>query len=93
MPPVDIAALDPTADRIAGLIRERWPDLVLPFHSLWRRFEAGGHDRFAGLAGTRQWADVREMGRAAFDMALVSGFVGIVAPPAWAFGEGITAER
>ncbi|PTW62498.1 uncharacterized protein DUF1688 [Breoghania corrubedonensis] len=90
---LDMAALDPAADRIAALIRERWPDLVLPFHSLWRRFEAGGHDRFAGLAGTRQWAGVREMGRAAVDMALVSGFVGITAPPDWAFGEGLTAER
>ncbi|MDJ0930006.1 DUF1688 family protein [Breoghania sp.] len=89
---VDLAQLEPTADRIAALIRERWLDLVLPFHSLWRRFEAGGHDRFAGLAASRQWRDVREMGRAAFDMALVSGFIGISAPSGWAYADGLTAE-
>ncbi|MEI2386231.1 DUF1688 family protein [Breoghania sp. JC706] len=90
---VDMSALDPAADRVAALIQERWPDLALPFHSLWRRFEAGGHDRFAGLANARQWADVREMGRAAFDMALVSGFLGIVAPTDWGYDDGISQER
>lgn len=90
---VDLAALAPAADRIVAHIRARWPDLVLPFHSVWRRFEAGGHDRFADLAGYRQWSDVREMGRAAFDMALVAGFLGHTAPPRWAYAEGVTAER
>lgn len=90
---VDPEALDPAVDEIERLIRERWGDLVLPFNSVWRRFEAGGHDRFAGQAASRQWADVREMGRAAFDMALVTGFLGISAPGAWAFADAFAAER
>ena len=87
---VDIGALDPLSDSLAARIRAEWPDLALPFHSVWRRFEAGGHDRFAGLAASRQWPDVREMGRAAFDMALVAGFIGPAAPDGWGFADALT---
>ncbi|WP_321499540.1 DUF1688 family protein [Breoghania sp.] len=90
---VDIGALDPLSDSLAARIRAEWPDLALPFHSVWRRFEAGGHDRFAGLAASRQWPDVREMGRAAFDMALVAGFIGPAAPDGWGFADALTGER
>ncbi|WP_321342843.1 DUF1688 family protein [Breoghania sp.] len=90
---IDLRALDRLSDSLAALIRNEWPDLVLPFHSVWRRFEAGGHDRFAGLAASRKWPDVREMGRAAFDMALVAGFIGTVAPAGWGYADGMTAER
>ncbi|WP_319772686.1 DUF1688 family protein [Breoghania sp.] len=90
---VDVRALDPLSESLAALIRTKWPDQVLPFHSVWRRFEAGGHDRFAGLAASRKWRDVREMGRAAFDMALVAGFIGTVAPAGWGFADGMAAER
>lgn len=85
--------LAPAARQIAGMMREQWPDLALPFHSVWRRFEAGEQDRFAELAGYRQWSDVREMGRAAFDMALVAAHIGCVAAPEWSYAEGTTDER
>ncbi|HZH05655.1 MAG TPA: DUF1688 family protein, partial [Lautropia sp.] len=33
------------ADQVAAVTRRRYPDLVVPFHSRWRHFEAGGVNR------------------------------------------------
>ena len=33
------------ADYVAATIRQRYPDLNVPYHSRWRHFEAGGVDR------------------------------------------------
>ena len=38
------------ADYVVDVIRARYPSLAVPFHSRWRHFEAGGIDRWSGLA-------------------------------------------
>jgi hypothetical protein len=42
--------LGAAAAYVAEVIRERYPSLDVPYHSRWRHFEAGGIDRWAGLA-------------------------------------------
>src|SRR5258708_554546 len=37
---------------VADVIRERYPNLRVPYHSRWRHFEAGGIDRWIRLAGS-----------------------------------------
>jgi hypothetical protein len=38
-----------TAAYVAEVIRERYPDLKVPYHSRWRHFEAGGVDRWGAI--------------------------------------------
>ena len=40
-----------TAAYVAGTIRQRYPDLDVPYHSRWRHFEAAGVDRWADARG------------------------------------------
>ena len=42
--------LSATAAYVADVIRERYADLQVPYHSRWRHFEAGGVDRWARIA-------------------------------------------
>ena len=76
-----------TAQRVARLTRERYPDLRIPYHSRWRHFEAGGVDRKgeldARLAGRSQAA----MARARIDLTLVSVLLDAGAGPQWRYEE------
>src|ERR1700739_2332613 len=42
--------LDAAAALVVEIIRRRYPDLRVPFHSRWRHFTVGGFDRAALLA-------------------------------------------
>ncbi|HEX3210195.1 MAG TPA: DUF1688 family protein, partial [Geminicoccaceae bacterium] len=46
---LDLGRLDPAADYVIETIRASYPDLAIPYHSRWRHFSAGGHDRAAAL--------------------------------------------
>jgi hypothetical protein len=85
-------ALPVIADRVAALTRERFPDLVVPFHSRWRHFEVGGIDRFAALAAARQWSTLEDAARAMGDLAIVSVLLDAGAGPRWRYHEAATGE-
>jgi hypothetical protein len=87
------AQLDPLAQRVALLTRERFPDLAIPYHSRWRHFEAGGVDRKGEL-------DAKLAGRAAFgvarariDLTLISVLLDAGAGPAWRYREAETGRE
>lgn len=77
-------ALEAAADVVAGVTRERYPDLEIPFHSRWRHFEAGGVHRASGLEGSP---------RAMIDLAVVSVLLDAGAGADWSFLEDATAQR
>ena len=81
------ARLAETAQRVAQLTRERYPDLRIPYHSRWRHFEAGGVDRKgeldARLAGRSQVA----VARSRIDLTLVSVLLDAGAGPQWRYEE------
>lgn len=79
-------------DAVAGLTKERFPDLDVPPHSRWRHFEAGGHDRFGALASARNWPGRADAARAAADLAIVSVLLDAGAGDAWAYHEAVTGE-
>lgn len=89
---VDLSRLDPVADWVQRLIRSEHPTLDVPPHSRWRNFEVGGIDRWGGLAGSREWADGLEFGRASIDLAMVSVLIDAGAGPRWAYAEAATGE-
>jgi len=84
---IDRARLDATADYVAQVTRKRYPDLVVPYHSRWRHFEAGGVDRRA-LLPRDPHADV--------DLTVVSVLLDAGAGPAWRYrepGTGLVLTR
>ncbi len=79
-------ALVTTADLVAGVTRERYPDLTIPYHSRWRHFEAGGVDR-------RAWLGVVALDpRALIDLVIVSVLLDAGAGPQWRFKEVRTGQ-
>ena len=80
--------LDAAAAYVVDVIRARYPDLAVPYHSRWRHFEAGGVDRWRA-PGTA-FADPMERARARFDLAIVSVLLDAGAGPRWRYREAAT---
>lgn len=89
---VDLSRLDATARFVAELTRSEHPSLEVPPHARWRNFEVGECDRWGMLASARDWADGREVGRAAVDLAMVSVLTDAGAGPRWVYAEAATGE-
>jgi hypothetical protein len=73
--------------------RQRFPDpSKIPFHSRWRHFEAGGHDRWAALAPRIAQLPADEIARRRMDLAVVSVLLDAGAGPDWCYREPGTNE-
>ncbi len=86
---LDAARLEPTADYVIDTIRTSYPDLDIPYHSRWRHFSTGGHDRAATL-GAGLAPD--ELARTRFDLVVTSVLLDAGAGDAWRYREPATAE-
>jgi hypothetical protein len=82
---VRLDQLPATADFVAGVIRERYPSLNVPFHSRWRHFVLEGRDLWAVVAQRARWQSVEARARAAFDLVITSVLLDAGAGAAWAF--------
>ena len=71
---------------VVDVIRERYPDLHVPFHSRWRHIEAGGIDRWGKLAASRGLSGL-ERARAAIDLVIPSVLLDAGAGPDWSYTE------
>jgi hypothetical protein len=90
---VDRTALPAVAGRVARLTRERHPDLVVPVHSRWRQFEAGGVARKAELDARLRDRTSTGVARAHVDLAVVSVMLDAGAGPSWSYLERETGQR
>jgi hypothetical protein len=79
------ATLDVTAKRFAN-------PAAIPFHSRWRHFEAGGHDRWTTLAPRLASLPKEEIARRRIDLAVVSVLLDAGAGPDWRYREPGTDE-
>jgi Protein of unknown function (DUF1688) len=86
---LDPSRLDPAADYVIETIRSNYPDLRIPYHSRWRHFAAGGHDRAAALRGG---LPPEELARTRFDLVVTSVLLDAGAGDAWRYREPATAE-
>jgi hypothetical protein len=86
------AALRDAASQVANLTRERYPSLVIPFHSRWRHFEAGGVDRKALLDERLGDVTAPARARAQIDLALVSVLLDAGAGPDWHYTESSSGQ-
>ena len=84
---IDRARLDPVADRVATLTRNRFPGLQIPYHSRWRHFEAGGVDRKERLDDLLADRSIEEVARARMELTLISVLLDAGAGPQWRYIE------
>ena len=80
---------------VVDVIRDRYPDLQVPFHSRWRHFEAGGIDRWAKLATAHALDGASSRvarAKAAVDLVIPSVLLDAGAGPEWRFREAATNQ-
>ncbi len=87
---VDLDKLALTADFVAGVIRENYPDLKVPLHARWRHFVFGGRDLWAEVAAKAMWRDAVARARAEFDLAIVSVLLDAGAGDDWRYHDAAT---
>ena len=93
---VDMDRLPPAADFVAGVVRDRYPNLRPPLHARWRHFVFNGRDLWAGIAGARAWSSGAAAARAAFDLAISSVLLDAGAGSRWHYRDrdtGLTVGR
>ena len=87
---IDLSRLPSTADLVATVTRDRYPDLKVPLHSRWRHF---GHDRMAELERALACLSVDERVRAKLDLAVVSVLLDAGAGAGWRYVEPATGQH
>ncbi len=87
---IDLSRLGAAADLVAAITRERYPDGVVPLHSRWRHFNAGGHDRVAELERALRGLTADERAHAKIDLAVTSVLLDAGAGPDWTYTEAET---
>jgi hypothetical protein len=87
---IDLSRLDATADLVAAVTRERYPDGVVPPHSRWRHFDAGGHARLADLTRALGGLDAAERARARIDLVVTSVLLDAGAGSDWRYVDPAT---
>lgn len=90
---LDANGLEAAVQATLAVTRERFPNpAAIPFHSRWRHFEVGGHDRWPALAERLKHLPREEVARRRIDLAVVSVLLDAGAGPAWSYREPGTGE-
>jgi hypothetical protein len=89
---IHLDRLDETVDLVLKVTRAAYPSDVIPFHSRWRHFVLNGWDRWADIAGRRNWSDRAARARSEFDLAIVSVFLDAGAGPSWRYRDPATGS-
>lgn len=79
--------LDAAADYVAAVVRERYPDLRIPYHSRWRHFATAGIDRWHALESDLVAPDRDEVARIRFDLCVPSVLLDAGAGGDWIYTE------
>ena len=90
---LDAAGLEAAVQATLAVTRQRFRDpSKIPFHSRWRHFEAGGRDRWAGLAARMCDLPKEEIARRRIDLAVVSVLLDAGAGGLWSYREAATGK-
>ena len=87
------AKLAEVARRVARLTRERYPGSVVPLHSRWRHFNAGGVNRIGQLDAKLAGLDAAEQARRRIDLAVISVLLDAGAGAEWGYVEAGSGRR
>ena len=89
---VDLTRLMGVVERAVAAIRKTYPDFQIPPYGCWRAFEAGGHDRWAILAGARAFERPEDFLACAADLAILAEAISVPLRNDWSFCDPITGE-
>ncbi|MEI7874192.1 MAG: URC4/urg3 family protein [Alphaproteobacteria bacterium] len=90
---LDAAGLEAAVQATLSVTRQRFRDpSKIPFHSRWRHFEAGGRDRWAGLAERLKGLPPEEVARRRIDLAVVSVLLDAGAGGLWSYKEPASGQ-
>jgi len=90
---LDANGLEAAVEATLAVTRLRFADpAAIPFHSRWRHFEAGGHNRWAALAPRLASLPKEEIARRRIDLAVVAVLLDAGAGTAWSYREADTGE-
>jgi hypothetical protein len=84
--------LQPTVDYVLEVIRSKYPDLNIPFHSRWGHFRVGDSDRVKIFEKLIEKSDSLERARAKLDLVITSVLLDAGAGPDWAYAETETQK-
>ncbi len=79
--------LQPTINYVLAVIKNKYPDLNIPFHSRWGHFRAGNIDRAAILDKKITHLDKLEKARIKLDLVITSVLLDAGAGSAWNYFE------
>jgi hypothetical protein len=90
---LDAQGLEAAVQATLAVTRKRFANpSAIPFHSRWRHFESGGHDRWAALAPRLAALPKEEVARRRMDLAVVSVLLDAGAGSTWSYREAGTGE-
>ena len=90
---LDADGLEAAVQATLKVARQRFSDpSKIPFHSRWRHFEAGGHDRWSALATRLKGLPKEEAARRRMDLAVVSVLLDAGAGADWSYREPETGD-
>lgn len=87
---VDFDRLAPTADFVARVVRERYPQLDVPVHSRWRHFVFGSRDLWNEIVVGANWQGADAAARSAFDLVITSVLLDAGAGAEWRYQDRAT---
>jgi hypothetical protein len=79
--------LVPVVDYVLGVIRKKYPDFKIPFHSRWGHFRTGGIDRIRKVDQLLANMDVLEKARCKLDLIITSVLLDAGAGSTWRYKE------
>ncbi len=88
--------LEPTADFVAAVVRDRYPRLDVPVHSRWRHFVFQGRDLWSEIAARAAWTSPAAAARGAIDLVILSVLLDAGAGSGWQYQDratGLAAAR
>lgn len=84
--------LDSTVSFVLSVIKKKYPDLNIPFHSRWGHFKAAGLDRTIGLDKKLSHLDAFEKARVKLDLVVTSVLLDAGAGAEWSFQDQETGK-
>lgn len=89
---VRMELLPRVVDRVIAVTKATYPTGVIPYHSRWNHFRAGGVDRVADFEARIAHLPIDERARARFALAVTSVLLDAGAGPAWKYREPGTGQ-
>jgi hypothetical protein len=89
---IDLTKLEKCADYVIQVMRNDYPNSVIPFHSRWRHFEVGNVSRIAELDAALAEFSPLQKAKIKFDLAIISVLLDAGAGANWQYFEQETRQ-